>query len=347
MPQTEAQMKTLYSLYNKSATFFDLISGDKEPKQTKGLAAVLSQDRQLIQDFLQHPAIDAAIINSTKSKLNHQRITFIEVASEAPTQGGQYVDMVIKVDVNNTPFIALVIEAKSIGVRAHIRNLANQINGYLLPGQISQISGYKAIGIVLTKHRIFIPGVQNILWEEIVQLLIAACSRAESPVTTQHYLTFLTGIDSMKYYEKDVLSVAAGATIGLVKVHKVYACPDTPRYNYKRTIFMAFRQRGGGVMTDLFRVVDVVTFNPLNHGELTAFRNSNYNAALKQQILDYISAAPPAGKPAAFANVSQRFYVLSHDTVPLPHNPHPARNNMGAWYFCLHDILTNTVVTPC
>ncbi len=332
-------------MYNKAATFFDLINGGREPKQTKGLALALSKDVTLRNHFLEHPTVRKAIVDKTKSKLSLNKITFVEVAAEAPTTRGLFADIVIKIDVDNKPFVALIIEAKSLNVRANSAALANQISGYLNYNSFPLLKNYPLVGIVLTRHRQFLPGIESMLWEDIVQMTANAC-KSKSHNITKDYFTFLTGIQTMKFYEEEVLSVAAGATINLVQQHQVYVCPDTPAYNYRKSIFMAFRAQQG-IMKDLYRVLDVVIINPLNPGELRAFQNSSYDQSMKQQILNYIAAAPSRGNTAAFTNTPQRFYVLDASTIPLPNAPRPKRNNPGARYYCLHDILTKKVVTPC
>lgn len=60
---------TKFSLYNKNcknieSTIFDLISGNKETKQTKGLAYILSKDVNLIKSITNIPQVKHQIDNA-------------------------------------------------------------------------------------------------------------------------------------------------------------------------------------------------------------------------------------------------------------------------------------------
>ena len=73
-------MKKYFRLYTDgktglSSSIFDLMSGDKEPIQTKGLAYLLCQDEKFIYKFLEFGPIRQAVNETLKSNINFKRIT--------------------------------------------------------------------------------------------------------------------------------------------------------------------------------------------------------------------------------------------------------------------------------
>ena len=76
------------------------------------------------------------------------------------------------------------------------------------------------------------------------------------------YYSFLIGVSKeMNYYEKEVLSIPAGKSIDFVKKHLIYECPNTTLYNYKKSIFICFRESGGGQMDMLYKLDEIVIFD--------------------------------------------------------------------------------------
>ncbi|HRP91075.1 MAG TPA: hypothetical protein PKX92_13670 [Edaphocola sp.] len=342
-------MKTHFRLYTDTKTdfqssIFDLINGDKETKQTKGLAYVFSQYEHFLFSFLEFKPVKDKIKKCLNSTIKYEDISSIEVSAERLTLNKRRADIVIKIDTHKSPLIALIIEAKSIKTNVNQQSLAAQISNYLDDQQFPELSDYKKIGIVLTKYSQSIPDVVNISWENISNLLWDFCTKLNQNEIITQYLKFLTQIDkSMKYYEKEVLSIPAGKSLTLVQQHNIYVCPDTKNYNYKRPLFVTFRQANGGVMDKLYKIEDIIILNPTNPNEIQSLKDSTYPDIVKTRISNYLSATN-YNTPI---NYDERFYILSEtESIDLSLKPKPQRNNAKFTYYTLKEILTKNIVTP-
>ncbi len=341
-------MKTHFRLYTDTKTdfnssIFDLINGDKETKQTKGLAYVFSQYKNLLFSFLEFKPIKYRIKECLKLNIKYDDISSIEVSAERLTLDKRRADIVIKIDTKKGPLIAIIIEAKSIKKNINQQSLAAQISNYLDDQQFPELSNYKKIGIVLTKYSQSIPDVVNISWENIANLLWKFCKKFNQNEIITQYLNFLTQIDkTMKYYEKEVLSVPAGKSLTMVQQHNIYVCPDTKNYNYKRPLFVTFRQAKGGVMDKLYKIEDIIILNPTNPNEIQALKDSTYTDSVKTRISNYITEA----NYNAPIDYDERFYILSEtEGIDLPLRPRPLTNYRKFGYYTLKGILTNEIVT--
>lgn len=342
-------MKTHFRLYTDTKTdfqssIFDLINGDKETKQTKGLAYVFSQYENFLFSFLEFKPVKDVLKKCLKSNLKIDEITSIEVSAERLTLDKRRADIVIKIDLKKKPLIALIIEAKSIKTNVNQQSLLEQISNYLDDKQFPELNNYQKIGIVLTKYSQSIPNVVNIRWENIVNILLDFCKKLRPNEIINQYLNFLTQIDkSMKYYEKEVLSIPAGKSLAMVQQHSIYVCPDTKSYNYKRPLFVTFRQANGGVMNRLYKIEDIFVLNPTNQNEVQALKDSTYSDSVKTRIMNYLTAAN-YNTPIDY---DERFYILSEtESIDLSSSPRPQRNNAKFTYYTLKEILTKQIVIP-
>jgi len=294
--------------------------------------------------FLEFKPVKDSIKKCLNSNIKYDDITSIEVSAERLTLDKRRADIVIKIDTKKKPLIALIIEAKTIKANVNQQSLAAQISGYLDDQKFPELSSYNKIGIVLTKYSQSIPDVVNISWENIVNLLWDFCKKLNQNEIITQYLKFLTQIDkSMKYYEKEVLSIPAGKSLTMVQQHNIYVCPDTKNYNYKRPLFVTFRQANGGVMDKLYKIEDIIILNPTNQNEVQALKDSTYPDSIKTRISNYLTAAN-YNTPIDY---DEKFYILSEtESIDLNLNPRPQRNNAKFTYYTLKEILTNQIVTP-
>jgi hypothetical protein len=342
-------MKKFFRLYtdNQSeynSSIFDLISGDKETKQTKGLAYIFSQYTDFLFDFLEYqPVLDTMLCHGCT--INKKDITVIEISAERFTTDKKRADIVIKIDSNKAPLIAIIIEAKSIKVNTNQQDLHKQIKGYLEDNQFPDLKEYIRVGVALTKYNQNIPDIANVSWENLIQLLLEFCKKKESKNTTiNQYLKFITEIDKeMKYYEKEVLSIPAGKSLKLVEQFNIYVCPDTKNYNYKKPIFVGFRKAGGGIMERLYKIEDIIILNPTVKSEVETFNNSVYSTDIKRRILNYIKAA----NYGAQIDFDERFYILSEtEVIELNNKPRPKKNNAKFTYYTLSEVLSKEIIVP-
>lgn len=338
-------MKTHFRLYNDNllnyrSTIFDLISGAKEPKQTKGLAFILSHEYGFLLEFIKQKFIQ----KNLKNKLKIRDITSVEISAEQNSTDKKRADIIIKIDEANKPTTAIIIEAKSIIANVDYNKIQKQIEGYLKESSYPELDRYKKIGVVLSKYRLNLPGVVNLTWNDIVDLLYDFCKKNPNSTLINDYYNFITQINkNMNFYEEEVLSIPAGRSITMVKKHQIYWCEDSKNHNHKKSLYVTFREPRGGIMQNLYKIEDVILLNPSDYSQLKAFKASNYSAVFKKRIMNLINdkthISPMTG--------DFKFYILSQkDTIQLVNQPKPKLNTRKFTYYTLKDILTEVVVTP-
>ena len=228
-------MNSVFRLYGDSntgfnSTIFDLISGNRETKQTQGLAYVFSFYPKLLIRILNLPAIKNEILRCTEIKSFPRKYSRIEINAELLSASNKRADIVIRLDRGNKPFAAIIFEAKSITIATNIHNLTKQLDSYLEEEEFPGLAIYPhKIGITLTKQKYISQKYPSITWDDIINTLFDFSTAKRK--FCQDYLNFLTGIEkSMNYYEEEVISIPAGGTMDLVVKHKVYVCPDTSHF---------------------------------------------------------------------------------------------------------------------
>jgi len=342
----ESKIKTNFRLYTDTladfkSTIFDLISGEKETKQTKGLAYIFSQYNEFLFAFLKFESVKKSISKKLHKNIDFNKISLIEVSAEKLTIDKKRADIVIKIDSERRPLIAIVIEAKSIKANVNQQDIENQMLTYLNESQFTELINYEKIGVVLTKYKQNIPHLINITWDNVVQILMDVCKEKNDNEIITQYLKFLTQIDkAMKYYEKEVLSIPAGKSFTDIDNFNIYVCPNSKKYNYKRSLFVTFREKGS-VMKKLYKIDDIIILNTSNQSEIESLRNSTYSENTKRRILEYIDATKHS------QDFDEKFYILSEtDSIELQNKPKSAKPPQGPVYYTLKEILTETIVVP-
>ncbi|MBN1969679.1 hypothetical protein JXM83_00085 [Candidatus Woesearchaeota archaeon] len=342
-------MKKNFRLYTDNrkeynSSIFDLINGDKETKQTKGLAYILSQYTDFLFLLLEYKPIKEILKEKLGFDFDKKSLTAIEVSAERITIDKKRADIVIKLDALKKPLIAIIIEAKSIKVNVNQQSLSKQILEYLGDKTFPDLIHYPKVGIALTKYNQSIPEIANVSWENLIQLLFGFCKTKKSEEIVYQYLKFITEIDkAMKYYEKEVLSIPAAKSLDLVERFNIYVCPDTKDYNYKKPIFVGFRKGGGGVMEKLYKIEDIIILNPTVESEIETLRYSVYSDEVKARILNYIKETNYKVK----IDYDEKFYILSEsETIVLHNKPKPKRNNAKFTYYTLSEVLTKEIIVP-
>ena len=344
-------MKTLFRLYANEKTkaessIFDLIDGVNETKQTKGLAYIFKEYPEIIMQILNKPKI-SRFISKQNILLEWKKFTILDISAEKVSASKKRADIIVKIDKENENFLAIIIEAKSIKKSSKSLDVTSQMNGYLSKKEFPELNNYHKLPIILTKYLEIIDSkIVSVTWNEIINIIdeyIKKHKHRDSELLAQ-YLKFITGVDkSMKYYEKEVLSIPAGKSINLVNKYKIYVCPDSSAYNYKKSIFVSFRNKGGGVMDKLFKIEDILVFNPTIKSELQRVNDIELPESVKKRIFGYIKEA----KFQKEKDDVKKFFILSMDQIiELKHNPHPKKNNAKFSYYTLSDILTKEEVIP-
>jgi len=171
-------IKTSFRLYSKSksdlqSSVFDLISGDKETKQTKGLAYVFSLYPDFALKFLEIDTIKNQIEKQIGRKFNKKDLDKIEVSAEKMTKSKKRADIVLKINFKQKDSLALIIEAKSIKTGS-INDIGAQINFYMQNGEIEDLKDIPRVGLVLTKYKHNVSNVINLEWSFMVNCLTSA-----------------------------------------------------------------------------------------------------------------------------------------------------------------------------
>ena len=139
----------------------------------------------------------------------------------------------------------------------------------------------------------------------------------------------------MKVYEEEVISIPASwGTDGIAK-YGVYSCPLKARYNYKKSLYIAFRP-AGGVMKTLFKLRDHYEIMP----DPTMILNRDMDAKDKRAILGYLK--DPKYKCVCNENMTMQFFVVDmKHVIGLPRGGamSAGRTPRGIVYYYLSDVL--------
>lgn len=346
---------TVFRLYQTEkskykSSLFDLIDGDRETKQTKGLAYLFNLSSEFLIEFLSIDIIQEVIKNKLSKNEFLQFLTcdFLKVDAEMISEGEEKIrrDITLTFFHKSKKVLVLIIEAKNI--RLDIKNnLEEQLERYVDPKYFPHDEHVPKIAVALTKYKqsFRTESFLSLTWVEMIQVLHQTLQlnldSTKSIVLTDYY-KFITGVDKgMNYYEKEILSVPAGKTFEEISKYHIHACPDIPSYNYRDPIFITFRQKSGGVMNKLYKIEDILILAPENLSVLKDISESDFS--YKDRLLAYIEERKNGH--GFKRNDTYRFYILSEsDHISLSHNPRPEKNNAGGWYYTLSEMLSGRQV---
>lgn len=133
--------------------------------------------------------------------------------------------------------LVIVIEAKSVSASVLQKDITRQLESYLDPTNFPLDANVPKIGVTLTKYKVLHPpenGFVSLTWTDIIELINDVISlekrKCEDVTIATEFIDFIIGVrKGMKYYEVEVLSVAAGKTYELTKNYFVHACPHTAK----------------------------------------------------------------------------------------------------------------------
>lgn len=322
------------------STFFDLIDGNLETKQTKGLAYLFSLSPVFLKRFLKLDKINDCI-----KEVKGVTSDYIKVDAEMLSVGKNKIRRDITVTFYNKSqkVLILIIEAKSIKLEIN-HKMENQLENYIDSTSFPNEEGVKKLVISLTKYEQYFsnPSFVSIKWTELIELLQQVVESDVDPVNSwilSDYYRFITGVDKgMHFYEKEVLSVPAGKTFNEITKYNIHACPTA--YNYRDSLFITFRQKGG-VMDKLNKVEEVFELDP-NDASMVRIVTSR-ESPFKQRLVSYLEERK-SGYGFNHEGL-YRFYILSEEEqIILPHQPHPEKNNTGPRYYKLAEILSGREV---
>ncbi|QKS73057.1 hypothetical protein FLK61_41440 [Paenalkalicoccus suaedae] len=342
----------LYQTENSKykSSLFDLIGGDLETKQTKGLAYLLNLSSEFLEGFIRMNVIN----NNMKDRLSEAgykallNSDFLSIDAEMVSLEKEKVrrDITLSFFYKSKKCFVLVLEAKNIRA-GKVYNLEKQLEKYIDNKYFPHDGNVPKLAVALTKYKQSFRSNKfiSLTWVEIIQVLHQTLQlnlESTKYEVLKDYYNFITGVDKgMNYYEKEVLSVPAGKTFEEITNYHIHACPDRSPYNYRDPLFIAFRQKNGGVMDKLYKIEDILILPPKNQSVLKDI--SDGSLSYKQRLLTYIDER---NKGHGFKKHDiYRFYILSErEHISLQHCPKPEKNNSGGWYYTLSEVLSGRKV---
>jgi hypothetical protein len=336
-------MKKIFRLHNNiSSSFFNLINGDNEVKQTKGLALLFSKSELALKSFLSINRIESII-----GVIDWQSITKVIVNAEMTSDNdiSYRADIVIRLYSNKIPVKIIIIEAKNAGIYISAKNAAIQLQNYINNSVFPELKEFKddqIFGITLTKYHgsLSQKNIISITWSDIVENFYHI--NKTSDVLLNDYFNFITNINgAMKFYEEEVYSIpTADWSNEAINNFFVYECPNSGTYIIKKKpLYLAFRKSGGGEMDKLYKVEDLIILN-FNTDFKDFMEDGNYSSEIRQKVNGYVSYMK--SKKLWGDNLPEdekQVFILSEKVINLPHNPKPPKNNTFRTYYTLSQLL--------
>lgn len=304
--------------YDKiNCTIFDLIGGDLEPKQTMALGYLFSKSRSALNAFL---------------KLIGVKVTFDKCIVDCEPRRNEEdnndrIDILLRLYQDEHPVKAIIIEAKSVKAKTSEVAANNQVQKYVSFPQLKDFSNIETV--TLTQDvKTLVEGSTSITWLELVNEL--SRFQGEEPII-KDFINYILNIkgNNMKHYEEEIVSIPAGNSYEAVVSSGIYECPvdyNTP----KKALFMTFREKDGGAMRTLYKLLDVLE---LDLDDEASIEKVDKQLNLKDRLDRYKSIGTPS-------KGVKKVYVLDVDnaiTLPIPVTP--MENNTSKIYYKLGDFI--------
>lgn len=290
--------------YDKiNCTIFDLIGGDLEPKQTMALGYLFSKSRSALNAFL---------------KLIGVKVTFDKCIVDCETRcneedNNDRIDILLRLYQDEHPVKAIIIEAKSVKAKTSEVAANNQVQKNVSFPQLKGFSNKETV--TLTQDvKTLVEGSTSITWLELVNELSRV--QGEEPII-KDFINYILNIkgNNMKHYEEEIVSIPAGNSYEAVVSSGIYECPvEYKRRNPQNPLFITFREKGGGAMKTLYKLLDVLE---LDLDDEASIEKVGKQLNLKDRLDRYKSFGTPT-------KGVKRVYVLDIDdaiTLPIPVTP--------------------------
>lgn len=340
-------MKNSFRLYSSmNSSYFDLISGDKETQQTKGLGLLLSKSQTALKAFLN--------INSIKSKIGKidlESLSRIIVNCELTSNSlNKYrADIVLRFYKDRQPFKAILVEAKSINKGTSVYETNKQIENYIENEVFEELKvfGKNSLGVTLTKLPSYTKhaSLVSITWEDIIRAFYKVLPNQNTLL--DDYFSFLTNINgTMKFYEKEVFSIpTAKWSEQAINKLKIYECPNSGKYLIKhKPLYITFRKSGGGEMDKLFKVEDIIILN-FHDDYYTFMKDENYSENYRNRVKGYVDYLLEKKIWLELPKDEKQVFILSDNIIELRNKPKPKNgNNSFRTYYELADLLNKELV---
>lgn len=297
--------------YDKISTIFDLIGGDLEPKQTMALGFLFSKSRSALNAFL---------------KLIGVKVTFDKCIVDCEPRRNEEdnndrIDILLRLYQDEHPVKAIIIEVKSVKAKTSEIIANNQVQKYL--NGFSQMKGFSNIETVtLTQDvKTLVEGSTSITWLELVNELSNV--QGKEPII-KDFINYILNIKgNMKHYEEEIVSIPAGNSYEAVVSSGIYECPvEYKRRNPQNPLFITFREKGGGAMKTLYKLLDVLELDLDDEASIEKVDEASIEKVGKQlNLKDRLDRYKSFGTPTKGV---KRVYVLDIDdaiTLPIPVTP--------------------------
>ena len=326
-----------YRLFNNpNSSIFDLIDYT-EPSQTKALGYLLAKSPLAMKSFLE-------LLYSQK------RVSYLillkwvvdcEYRRADKDVSSQRVDILIRFFDNYVPVLAILVEAKSIGVGTSALVAAQQANQYLQTFDSLQPFIGNIDLVTLTKFKSLVSSSSSVgstvknyfmlLWQDVQNIFLGVTlNKKHNSIERElikDYLFYLSNIkNAMRFYDKEVLVLPANKTHQTIQNYLFYECAANTKHGDARAnshpLFVAFRV--GGTVSELFRIREIIKVN-MTDAAAIAYLTQTYrylDGGLQQYVDNMIASfnsLHPDQQLAAVKPWDDRwFFVLEQKIITLP-----------------------------
>lgn len=296
--------------YDKiNCTIFDLIGGDLEPKQTMALGYLFSKSRSALNAFL---------------KLIGVKVTFDKCIVDCEPRRNEEdnndrIDILLRLYQDEHPVKAIIIEAKSVKAKTSEVAANNQVQKYVSFPQLKGFSNKETV--TLTQDvKTLVEGSTSITWLDLVNELSNV--QGKEPII-KDFINYILNIKgNMKHYEEEIVSIPAGNSYEAVVSSGIYECPVEYKRNPQNPLFITFREKGGGAMKTLYKLLDVLELDLDDEASIEKVDEASIEKVGKQlNLKDRLDRYKSFGTPTKGV---KRVYVLDIDdaiTLPIPVTP--------------------------
>lgn len=227
---------------------FDLI-GQKEVNQTMSLGYVLSRSDEALRKFLE------LVCPSQNINRIMGFYCVIDCECNVGKPRSQRVDISLSFyDNNNNPFLAILVEAKSICYMDNYQGAINQVLAYSNSSQFQVFPHVQPVTITAARAS-STNGVVTITWSDLINQFIGlATPKQKCYSLINEYLHYLMKLQNiMNFYSQEVLVIPAGNSAHLANNPQcaLYECMvGKKHYDARarsRPLYVAFRDKGGKV----------------------------------------------------------------------------------------------------
>lgn len=331
-------MNSEFRRYDKvNCSFFDLIDGELEPRQTMALGYLLSQSGPALKAFL--------FISGIKIGKYDRCVVDCEAQKKSPGNNDR-IDILLRFYSNYVPVGAVIIEAKSVSVTTSAYVAGGQ--GLSYASGFHQLSGFPSnlISVVtLTRTAAKDKSTQgfiSITWSQLISEFFDLISPKTDPShIIEYFVNYIINVKgSMNYYEKEILAIPAGKTFDAIMASGIYECPASGKYMHKKSLYLAFKAPRGGDMDKLYKLEDIYLLNINDPSAVTAIDHAL--PGFSNRIDLYKRLYENNGKnpyPVNENEVKQVYVLDTKNPIVLPVTVRPMENNATSAYYELQEFI--------